>query len=311
MSRQLQTIRDRLGGRAVGRTVGRFLDYMTVEAGLSENTLLAYGRDLVAFVEYCRGEHITAIDQIRPETLYGYLRDMSRGGKAEASISRALVAVKMLLRFGVLTGILKDDFTRIIEGPKLWQRLPSICNKEKILELLNAPQPEDPYCLRDKAILEVLYGTGCRASEAAGLKVSDMNLSIGYMRCFGKGSKERIIPLGRMAIAVTKEYIEEQRPMLVKPHSKEHLFLSRTGRGMDRVDIWRVVKKYAKRAGVPGNLTAHSLRHCFASHMLSGGADLRSLQEMLGHVDIATTQIYTHVDHERLKSIHRQFHPRG
>ena len=221
------------------------------------------------------------------------------------------MAIKMLLRFGVLTGILQEDFTSIIEGPKPWQKLPVVCNKEKVIDLLKAPLPQEEYYLRDKALLELLYATGCRASEVANLKISDLNTSIGYLRCLGKGQKERIVPVGRTAIAACNQYLDEQRPNLAKPHSKDSLFLSRTGRVLDRIDIWRIVKKYALRAGMPKNMTVHTLRHCFATHLLSGGADLRSVQEMLGHVDIATTQIYTHVDHERLKSIHKQFHPRA
>jgi integrase/recombinase XerD len=159
-------------------------------------------------------------------------------------------------------------------------------------------------------MLELLYATGVRASELAGLKVSDLNLDIGYLRCLGKGSRERIIPVGQAAIAATVDYLQTLRPRLAKPHSGDFLLLSRTGRPMSRIEIWRLIKKYAARAGMPKNLTVHTLRHCFATHLLAGGADLRSLQEMLGHVDIATTQIYTHVDQERLRSIHKRFHPR-
>ena len=242
--------------------------------------------------------------------IYNYLRTLSKERKAETTISRALAAVKMLLRFGVLTGLVPEDFTSIIEGPKHWQRLPVVCNKEKIMDLLETPTAGDTFYLRDKAVLEMLYATGMRASEVAGLKISDLNFSIGYLRCLGKGKKERIIPLGKVAIEVTRLYLQDLRPRLTKPQSRDFLFLSRTGRAMNRIDIWRMVKKYARRADMPRKLTVHTLRHCFASHLLSGGADLRSLQEMLGHVDIATTQIYTHVDQERLRSIHRKYHPR-
>ena len=155
-----------------------------------------------------------------------------------------------------------------------------------------------------------MYATGLRASELAGLKISDLNLDIGYLRCFGKGNRERVIPMGNVAIEAVIEYLKKLRPVLSKPFSSNFLLISRTGRAMSRIEIWRLVKKYAQRAGMPRNLTAHTLRHCFATHLLAGGADLRSVQEMLGHVDIATTQIYTHVDHERLRQIHRQFHPR-
>jgi integrase/recombinase XerD len=182
-----------------------------------------------------------------------------------------------------------------------------------VLDLLNAPSPDEPFYLRDKAMLELLYATGIRAGELAQLKVSDLNLDIGYLRCLGKGNKERIIPLGKMAIAAILEYLRDLRPRLAaRAQGTEHdfLLLSRTGLSLSRIEIWRLVKKYAGRAGMSKNLTAHTLRHCFATHLLAAGADLRSIQEMLGHVDIATTQIYTHVDQERLRKIHKKYHPR-
>ncbi len=294
----------------LGRTITGFLDYLTVEAGLAANTRLAYGRDLIHFAMYCKSQHISALGDIEAKLIYSYLRTLSREKKAETTISRALAAVKMLLRFGVLTGLVPKDFTSIIEGPKRWQKLPVVCNKQKVIDLLDTPTTDDAFYLRDKSLLEMLYATGMRASEVAGLKISALNFSIGYLRCLGKGNKERIIPLGKTAIEVTKLYLQDLRPNLAKLAGGDFLFLSRTGRGMTRVDIWRVVKKYARRAGLPRRMTVHTLRHCFASHLLSGGADLRSLQEMLGHVDIATTQIYTHVDQDRLRSIHKKYHPR-
>ena len=217
----------------------------------------------------------------------------------------------MFLRFARLTGLVDDDFTAIIESPKLWQKLPSVCSKQQVINLLNTPCPQEPFYFRDKAVLELLYATGMRASEIAGLRLSDLNLDVGYVRCIGKGSKERIIPMGKSAIAAVGEYLANLRPKLTKPFSEDFLLLSRTGRPMGRIEIWRLIKKYAIRAGMPKSLTVHTLRHCFATHLLAGGADLRSVQEMLGHVDIATTQIYTHVDLERLRSIHKKFHPRA
>jgi integrase/recombinase XerD len=216
----------------------------------------------------------------------------------------------MFLRFARLTGLVENDLTELLESPKIWQKLPCVCSKQQVINLLNAPCPDEPFYLRDKAMLELLYATGIRASELACLKTSDLNLNIGYLRCLGKGNRERVIPVGKAAIAAAIEYLTNLRPRLVRPFSADFLLLSRTGRPMSRIEIWRLVKKYAIRAGMPRNLTVHTLRHCFATHLLAGGADLRSIQEMLGHVDIATTQIYTHVDHERLKKIHKEFHPR-
>jgi integrase/recombinase XerD len=235
---------------------------------------------------------------------------LAKSDRAEASAKRALVAIRMFLRFGKLNGLVDDDFTGVLEGPKLWQRLPVICSKKQVVDLLETPSPKEKYYLRDKAMLELLYATGVRASEVAGLKISDLNLDVGYLRCIGKGRRERVIPLGKVAAAATLEYLKNMRPKLVKSFSGDFLLLSRTGRPMSRIEIWRLIKRYAARAGMPRNLTVHTLRHCFATHLLAGGADLRSVQEMLGHVDISTTQIYTHVDQDRLSEIHRKYHPR-
>ncbi len=308
---QIQAVGERLQSLPLGREVKDFLDYLTVEAGLAGNTILGYGRDLAGFLEYCKGNKIRRLNQIKPALIQNYLRILtSSEHKSESSIKRCLVAVRMLLRFGRLTGLVEDDLSAILEGPKLWQRLPTICSKRQVVDIINAVCPDEPFYLRDRAMLELLYATGVRASELAGLKTSDLNLDIGYLRCIGKGNRERIIPVGKAAIAATSEYLAELRPKLVKPLSGDFLLLSRTGRSMSRIEIWRLTKKYAIRAGMPGNLTVHTLRHCFATHLLAGGADLRSVQEMLGHVDIATTQIYTHVDQERLREIHKKFHPR-
>jgi integrase/recombinase XerD len=289
-----------------------FLDYLTVEAGLARNTVLAYGRDLRSFLKYCKSNNTDQIRQIKPALIQNYLRILTHEQKSESSIKRSLVAIRMFLRFGKLTGLVADDLTSMLESPKVWQKLPCVCSKKQVLELLNAPLPDEAFYLRDKAMLELLYATGVRASEIAGLKTSDLNLNIGYLRCLGKGNRERVVPIGKAAIASINEYLMSPggRPKLVKPFSGDFLLLSRTGRPMSRIEIWRLVKKYAIRAGMPRNLTVHTLRHCFATHLLAGGADLRSVQEMLGHVDIATTQIYTHVDQERLRKIHRKYHPR-
>ena len=294
----------------LGRNLRNFLDYLTIEAGLSNNTVLAYGRDLRDFLKHCKSNNIRQIQQIKPVLIQNYLRILTKEQKSESSIKRALVAIRMFLRFAKLTGLIEDDLTSILEGPKLWQKLPCICSKQQVIDLLDAPDPDEPFYLRDKAMLELLYATGIRAGEISGLKNSDLNLNIGYLRCLGKGNRERIVPIGKAAVAATNEYLINLRPRLAKPFSGDFLLLSRTGRPMSRIEIWRLVKKYAIRAGMPRNLTVHTLRHCFATHLLSGGADLRSVQEMLGHVDIATTQIYTHVDQERLREIHRKFHPR-
>ena len=307
---QRQSVGEKLLALPLGQNVKNFLSYLTVEAGLSENTILAYGRDLKDFLEHCKSSNIKHLSGIKPAIIQDYLRVLTKDQKSESSIKRALVAIRMLLRYSKLMGLIDDDFTAILEGPKIWQRLPGICSRRQVINLLDAPDPAEPFYFRDKAMLELLYATGIRAGELAGLRISDLNLDIGYLRCLGKGNRERVVPVGKAAIEATAEYLEKLRPRLAKPFSDNFLLLSRTGCPVSRIEVWRLVKKYAVRAGMPRNLTAHTLRHCFATHLLTGGADLRSVQEMLGHVDIATTQIYTHVDQERLREIHRKFHPR-
>lgn len=309
-SAQLTTVKEQVCELPLGRLVSSFLDYMTVEAGLAANTVLAYGRDLRGFLEHCKSHKVGSLEQLEPKVIQTYMVRLAKQSKAESSIKRTLVAIRMLLRYGRLMNIIDDDFAAVLEAPKLWQRLPVIADKGKVLKLLYAPDPQEQYYLRDRAMLELLYATGLRASELAQLRVSDLNLNIGYLRCIGKGRRERVVPVGKAAIAAATEYLKELRPLLAGSLSEDYLLLSRTGRAMSRIEIWRLVKKYALRAGMPKNLTVHTLRHCFATHLLSGGADLRSVQEMLGHVDIATTQIYIHVDQQRLRNIHKQFHPR-
>lgn len=307
---QVQSIGEKLLSLPLGQNIKDFLNYLAVEAGLSENTILAYGRDLESFLKYCKSKKVRRLHQIRPALIQNYLVILSKKSRAESSIKRYLAAIRMFLRFAKLTGLAEDEFSAILEGPKLWQKLPIVCSKQQVINLIDAPCPGEPFYLRDKAMLELLYATGVRASELAGLRCSDLNLDIGYLRCLGKGNKERVIPVGKAAIAATVEYLRELRPKLSSQFSVDFLLLSRTGRPMGRIEIWRLIKKYAIRAGMPRNLTVHTLRHCFATHLLAGGADLRSVQEMLGHADIATTQIYTHVDQERLRKIHKKFHPR-
>jgi len=307
---QTQEIAKKLDTLPMGRAVRDFLNYLAIEGGLSDNTIQGYGRDLRDFLEYCKTIRANQLRAITPTLIQKYLVTLARDNKAEASQKRGLVAIRMFLRFAKMNGLIEDDFTGILDGPKLWQRLPVVCSKKQVCDLLDAPSPKEQYYLRDKMMLELLYATGVRASELGGLRISDVNLEVGYLRCKGKGSRERVIPLGRVAAGATKEYLRELRPKLVKPFSGDNLLLSRTGRAMSRIEIWRLIKKYAARAGMPRNLTVHTLRHCFATHLLEGGADLRSVQEMLGHVDISTTQIYTHVDQNRLRQVHRKYHPR-
>ncbi len=311
LRQQIENKRKLLRELPLGKIIIKFLNYLSIEAALSPNTELAYARDLLSFANYCNDCGVTDISELEPKILYEYSHTLNMKNKVETSIRRAMVAIKMLLKFALYEGLLTVDLTPYIETPKQWQRVPTTYNKIHIEKLLNEPNQEDAFFMRDRAILEVLYATGMRVSEIARLAIDDIDSKIGYLRCFGKGNKERIVPLGKMAIKAINNYLENERPLLENKDSKNTLFLSRTGKAFDRTNIWRIVKKYAIRAGLGNKLTVHSLRHSFASHLLSGGADLRSVQEMLGHADITTTQIYTHVDQERLRKIHKEFHPRS
>lgn len=289
-----------------------FLNYLTVEAGLADNTIAAYRRDLRRFLGYLAGTGKSPASASPPD-VQKHLRQLKEEGLAISSISRALVAVKMFMRFLVMSGKCGRDITDALDSPKRWQKLPHLLSRDNTRSLLAGVDEDDTLYLRDRGLLELLYASGLRASEAASLKVADLNCRIGYLRCFGKGSKERVVPVGRPAVEAIETYLENLRPKLAAQSGGADdgaLFLSQRGRPLDRTAVWRIVKRAARRAGLGGKISPHTLRHCFATHLLAGGADLRAVQEMLGHVDIATTQIYTHVDSDRLKSIHKKFHPR-
>ena len=231
---------------------------------------------------------------------------------APTTIARHIVSLRMLYRYLQLEGVIKDSQADLLDRPRTWQRIPSVLGPDRVDQLLQSPGPEDPFPLRDRAVLELLYATGCRASEIAGLGVDDVKFDTGFCRCVGKGDKERVVPLGKPAARIVRNYCEQERPRILKKRLESNwLLLSARAKKLSRIVIWRIVKKYALRIGVRSKISPHSLRHSFATHLLAGGADLRVVQEMLGHASIATTQLYTHVDHSRLKAIHRQFHPRG
>ena len=291
--------------------IAAFRQYLTSERGLSENTVLAYGRDLARFVGWA--ERVKLPDHLRPELsdLVRYLAFLHDEKLAPPSVARHIVALRMFyryLRYEERTG---ESTVDLLASPKLWERIPQVLSPESVEALLAAPRAQDRFHLRDKAILELLYATGCRASEVVSLTVDQLNLEASFLRCVGKGSKERVVPLGRAAISAIREYLGEGQPEAVpmKPRSGR-LFVSKTGKPLGRVMLWRIVKKYCQRAGLPIGVSPHTLRHSFATHLLAGGADLRAVQEMLGHASITTTQHYTHVDRARLKQLHRRFHPR-
>ena len=287
-----------------------YLDYLSVECGLAKNTIEAYRRDLGRFSAFCDAHQLTHPDRITPADLQTFAKWLSRQGLSTSSIARLLSAVRMFFRFHLLTGQIDQDASTHLELPRTWQLLPKVLNHDQVEELLRGSDASGSLHLRDAAILELLYATGMRADEIANLRMKDMNDSIGYLRCIGKGRRERIIPVHRRALDAVKTYVEQLRPKLAGEKEIGQLFLSRTGRPVSRVEIWRIVRRCAKRAGLAGKIGPHLLRHCLGSHLLQGGADLRSVQEMLGHADVATTQIYTHVDQQHLRNVHRKYHPR-
>jgi integrase/recombinase XerD len=294
----------------VQRAVDEFLAYIKVECGLSKNTLLAYERDLTDLQEFLAPQRVERTGQVGALLVQRFLRNLHERGLALSSIARHLACLRVFLRFCQGNGWLIEDIAAKLETPSRWKRLPETLNIKHIEALLAAPDPEDTLYLRDRAILELLYATGLRVSELCDLRVGDVNLDIGYLRCLGKGRKERIVPIGRAATEALNDYVIRLRPLLTPTRAEGPLFLSRTGRRLGRENCWRLVARHAMRAGVSVSVSPHMLRHSFATHLLQGGADLRVVQELLGHANVATTQIYTHVDRNRLKSIHARFHPR-
>ncbi|HOE26565.1 MAG: site-specific tyrosine recombinase XerD [Candidatus Aureabacteria bacterium] len=288
-----------------------FLNYLAVERGLSPLTIAAYRSDLLGLLAFLEKRGVRTLDGVTRELIGEHLMAEKRRGLAGSSLSRFLAALKVFFRFLASNRYVRADITDVLESPKIWKHLPEVLSVEETERLLAAPRPGTHEGRRDRAILELMYATGLRVSEVAGLKTEEVNLEVGYLRCLGKGSKERIVPLGRQARKAVKSYLAETRPAFARPASPGVLFLTRRGRGFTRQGVWRIVTQHARLAGIGKGITPHTLRHTFATHLLAHGADLRVVQEMLGHADISTTQTYTHVDTNRLKGIHAKFHPRA
>ncbi len=287
-----------------------FLDSLSIEKGLSKNTTLSYGRDLKRYTAFLKKNGIVApVDVTRKEIMDFLLSERDRE-LSPVSVARELVAVRMFHRFLVSEGRLAEDVTESLEAPKLWKHLPEVLSVQEMETLLKAPNLRKAQGIRDQAMLEFMYATGSRATEVVTTKVGSLNFETGYVRIRGKGEKERMVPVGKSARQSLERYLEKVRPVWLKGRAEEALFLSRQGKKMSRVSVWMILKKYAKHAGIQKEIYPHIFRHSFATHLLEGGADLRVVQELLGHSDIATTQIYTHIEKSRLKSIHAKFHPR-
>jgi integrase/recombinase XerD len=288
-----------------------FRHHLQAERGMSANTVLAYGRDLHRFAEWAAS---AGVDYLQPSLreLSQYVRFLREENLAPPSIARHLVALKIFYRFLRMEERAHAGAVELLSSPALWDRIPHVLSPESVEKLLAAPLASDRFYLRDRALLETLYATGSRASEVISLALADVFLDSGFCKCMGKGRKQRVVPLGRPAIEALKAYLTELRPKLVRAAPESSwVFISRVGRPLTRESLWSIVKKYARRAGLPSKVSPHTLRHSFATHLLSGGADLRTVQELLGHASIQTTQLYTHVDRDRLKATHGQFHPRG
>ncbi len=303
--------------------VDAFLDYITVERGLAANTRRAYQEDLAEFSAFLRRKNIEQIHSVRQQDITEFLLSQRRPGLtargnsreqglSARSVARQLAAIRMLFRFLIREKLLLVDVTQNIDTPKLWQSLPVTLDYHGVEALLAAPATERKIGLRDRAMLELMYASGLRVSEVSKLTLSELNLEAGFLRVVGKGNKERIVPVGKKAAEWLHRYIDEARPALGRNGpARSEVFLSSRGTGLSPKTIWLLIKKYARRAGISKNVTPHTLRHSFATHLLDNGADLRVIQEMLGHADISTTQIYTHVDQRRLKEAHYRFHPRS
>jgi len=291
--------------------VQRFLDSVTVERGLSQNTIASYARDLAQFVDFAEKHGVCEPRRLDEGLLAAFLAHLERRRYAAASVARKMSAVRSLIKYLLAERVIEKSPLSALHSVRPPRRLPKSLDVDEVSRLLNAPDIRDDLGLRDKAMLETLYATGLRVSELVSLKVDDVDLKAGFLRCLGKGNKERIVPLGRIAAQFIATYMDGPRGRIARGARSEYLFLTRQGRPMSRVMFWKIIQKHARTAGITKQLTPHMLRHSFATHLLERGADLRSLQEMLGHASIATTQVYTHVSRDHLREIYRESHPRA
>lgn len=290
-----------------------FIHYLLVEKGLAKNTIISYERDLKSYIKYLKKvEAITAMNDVQRLQIIHFLKNLKEQGKSSKTLARHIASIRAFHQFLLREKAVDQDPSVHIESPQHERSLPKVLNMQEVETLLDSPKAHDHYGLRDKAMLELLYATGIRVSELISLKIGDVHLTMGFVRCIGKGNKERIIPIGKTAAGALERYLQEGRSHFVsKKQRDESLFLNHHGRGLSRQGFWKILKRLAAEAGIEKDLTPHTLRHSFATHLLENGADLRAVQEMLGHADISTTQIYTHVTKTRLKDVYSQYHPRA
>jgi integrase/recombinase XerD len=289
----------------------QYMNYLLIEKGCSPHTIEAYGRDLGNFVAHLRTGGISRLEEVESTDVVAYLSAEREKGLCAKSLNRKLAAFRSFFRFMIQEGHVDQNPLANIESAKGWMQLPDTLSREEMDRLLAQPHISGTAAVRDKAMLELLYASGIRVSELVALKLNAINWQVGYLLVMGKGGKERVVPMGRCAYNCLHQYIETARSTLLKKKQTDVVFLNKSGEGLTRQGFWKIVKKYADRAGLKHRVHPHTFRHSFATHLIEGGADLRSVQMMLGHADISTTQIYTHITRDRLKDVHRKYHPRG
>jgi len=293
------------------RWIDSYMNYIAVEKGLSRNTLDSYSGDLVRYASFLGGLGIVEIGETSKMEVMAYLLSLWKQGLSAKTVARSISVLRGFYRWLADEGVLRGNPLENMESPRTTRSLPEVLSLDEVESLLNQPDPSNPIGMRDKAMLELLYATGLRVSELTHLVLNNINLEAGYLIVLGKGDKQRIVPMGQEALHWLRRYLEESRKRLLGNKRNSFAFISQWGKGMSRQGFWKIIKKYALVAGIRKNISPHTLRHSFASHLLEGGADLRSVQSLLGHVDISTTQIYTHVTRERLKRVHARYHPRS
>ncbi len=296
---------------AIDALIDQYLNYLLIEKGLSRATLESYSADVIKYQEFLRANGIERLSDTDTPLILKHLINLRNSGLGARSRARHLVSIRGIYRFAVQEKLLKYDPSRLVDLPKLSLKLPDVLAVEEVSRLLNTPDTSKPVGMRDAAMLELLYAAGLRVSELVNLKLQDINLEAGFVRVFGKGSKERVVPIGLPAKTKVAFYIENARKAALKNQLSPYLFIARAGKPITRQGFWKLLRRYARQAQIHKKISPHSLRHSFATHLLEGGADLRAVQVMLGHVDISTTQIYTHVSRKHLKDLHQKFHPRG
>ncbi len=295
---------------ALNKLISDFLHYLRVESGLAENTIVSYGGDLFRFEKFLKTKR-TRLSMVSGNDIVDFLAALRHRGLSPRSLARYMASLRMFFRFLVVENKIPSDPTINLETPSVWRRLPTVLSVDEVELLISQSRKKKPRGVRDAALLELFYATGVRATELVNLKVEDLDLEAGFLRCLGKGEKERIIPVGSSALAQLKDYLSNARPIILKNKPSPYLFVTGRRTKLTRQWCWKLVKDYAEKAGISKEVTPHTLRHSFATHMLANGADLRSVQLMLGHSDISTTQIYTHITQDHLRQVYQKYHPRA